>query len=532
MPLELSQRMPGSGPSSLQSHHLWWLLLFTLLPLAPLASAAEARPAINVLLFFDTEDYLSPGDDDATLRLCQLLTAKNIRATFKIVGEKARVLEQRGRQDVISALKRHDIGYHSNLHSVHPTPTEYLAECGWLDGIAEFICREGGGAADVRRIFGLETLSCYGQPGSSWGPQAIAALPAIGIAPHGVPCYVDVGKQIGLNQRPFWYAGALNVYGMGSNFTRLKLHDPAAVEPARQKFAEIAGRLSREGGGLMSSYYHPCEWIHKEFWDAFNFSHGANPPRENWKAPPQRSAAETDAAFRLFSDYLDSVLTIPGIRWITASDLPLLYPDRTRTEGAPSGDLDQITERIGSSRRQGLDIISIGPRSYSLADQFELLTDAIHETGAGHRLIFPLKTSGLMGPDAKPPMSNDAATNITGFALRDTIREVYQFLATQHRIPARVFIGARAVAPADFLLALAHAWDFHRRTGKLPSSETIPLGEHACIIPEKQAASDTPDLFGGWIIHRAGFQAPALMEQARLQTWTLKPALQAPPAEQ
>src|SRR5262249_49502860 len=157
---------------------------------------------------------LSPADDDATLRLAEMLTQRGIRATFKLVGEKARVLEKRGRNDVIAALQKHAIGYHANFHSVHPTPTEYLAECGLLDGVEEFVRREGGGAADVRRIFGVPTLACYGQPGSSWGAQAIVALPHIGVAPHGVPCYVDEGNHVGLNHQPFWYAGALVVYNM------------------------------------------------------------------------------------------------------------------------------------------------------------------------------------------------------------------------------------------------------------------------------------------------------------------------------
>src|SRR5438128_402699 len=156
------------------------LLCFFLTVVVPLVRAETARPEIDVILWFDTEDYLLPADDDATLRLCQLLTARGIRATFKLVGEKARVLEKRGRRDVIGALQKHDIGYHANFHSVHPTPSEYLAECGLLDGVAEFVRREGGGAADVRRIFGVSTLSCYGQPGSSWAAQAIAALPQVG----------------------------------------------------------------------------------------------------------------------------------------------------------------------------------------------------------------------------------------------------------------------------------------------------------------------------------------------------------------
>src|SRR5882724_5746096 len=156
------------------------------LVLGRMAAAAETQASgrVDVILWFDTEDYLLPADADAAKRLAQMLSERNIRATFKLVGEKARVLEQRGRSDVIATLKKHDIGYHANFHSVHPTPSEYLAECGLLAGVAEFVRREGGGAADVRRIFGVKTLVCYGQPGSSWAPQAIAALKEIGVVPR------------------------------------------------------------------------------------------------------------------------------------------------------------------------------------------------------------------------------------------------------------------------------------------------------------------------------------------------------------
>ena len=42
-----------------------------------------------------------------------------------------------------------------------------------------------------------------------------------------------------------------------------------------------------------------------------------------------------------------------------------------------------------------------------------------------------------------------------------------------------------------------------------------------------QLAKDTPGLFGGWIIHPENFSAPKAVEQARLQAWTLKPAMPA-----
>ena len=485
---------------------------------------ADEKPTVDVILWFDTEDYLLPADDDAAKRLAEMLTQRNIRATFKVVGEKARVLERRGRGDVIDALKKHDIGYHSDFHSVHPTPSEYLADCDLIEGMSEFVRREGPGAADVRRIFGVETLSCYGQPGSSWGSQTIAALKEIGVAPHGVPCYVDEGSHVGLNEKPFWYAGGLIVYHMGRNYTRMELHDPAAVVPAKQKVSEIAARLQAEGGGLISIFYHPCEWVHREFWDGVNFRRGANPPREQWKPPPQRTPAETEAAFQRFGEYIDHIRAIPGVRFVTASDLPLLYPDPARTVGASQADVDEIAKRLSGNSTSGVDFEIIGNTAYSAADQFELLAISVSELIEGRQPAFPLKAKGLLGADSPPPASRDSG-QLDWFAFRSAARDVRDFIRVNRRVPSRVFIGPDAVPPADFLVALASVYDFQRRNGKLPVQEGVPLGRNIELLPARHVAQDSPDLFGGWIIHKEGFRAPKILEVARLQAWTLKPAI-------
>ena len=493
----------------------------------PCSQAAEqtGQPRIDVVLWFDTEDYLLPADDDAAKRLAEMLTERGIRATFKIVGEKARTLERRGRHDVIAALKKHAIGYHANFHSVHPTPSEYLAECGLLDGVAEFVRREGDGAADVRRIFGVATLACYGQPGSSWGAQAVAGLKPIGVAPAGVPCYVDEGTHVGLDQKPFWYAGALNVYHMGANYTRMELHDPAAVEPAKKKVAAIAERLRREdGGGLISIFYHPCEWVHQQFWDGVNFARGQNPPREEWKPPPQRPAEETEAAFRRFAEYIDHIRALPGIRFVTASDLPSIYPDLVRSEGASAEDLTELARRILNRGTNGLDFQVIGGKSYSVADQFELLTMAVGRLIDGQRLEFPLTAKGLFGPDNPPPAAGEER-RLAWPAFRAAALDARDFIQRERRIPARVFIGPDAVPPADFLAALASAYDSHRKNGKFPLSDGIALARNVAVVPQRHVAPDTPELFGGWVIHKAGFRAPKILEVARLQAWTLKPAM-------
>src|SRR5271169_1621036 len=125
---------------------------------------------VYVLLWFDTEDYILPQSDDVAKRLAVFLTQQGVPATFKVVGEKARVLRQRQRQDVISALAQHEIGYHSNTHSQHPTVAEYESNLDWDAGVEEFTRRERPGFNDVARVF-RKTPTAYGQPGASWAPQ-------------------------------------------------------------------------------------------------------------------------------------------------------------------------------------------------------------------------------------------------------------------------------------------------------------------------------------------------------------------------
>ena len=511
-------------------------LLFAAVLTCAAVLADTARPPqspdagrIDVILWFDTEDYLLPASDDAAKRVAELLTERGIHGTFKVVGEKARTLERRGRRDVIKALRRHTIAYHSDLHSVHPTPAEYLADCGLLDGMDEFVRREGRGAADVRRIFRVDTLACYGQPGSSWAPQAVAALPRIGVAPHGVPCYVDEGSHVGLDHQPFWFAGALNVYDMAENCTRVDLHDPADAGPARERFQSIATRLRREhGGGLVSIYYHPCEWVHRQFWDGVNFARGANPPREAWTQPPQRPPAETDAAFRQFAAYVDFLQSFPGVHFVTAADLPGLYPDLLRREGATRADLDELAGRITTPGAAGLDFQSIGERSFSLADQLALLSEAVGGWQQQREPQFPIRPPVLLGPDRQPPPTR-AESAVDWTAFQAATMDLLNFIHRQHRIPARVFLGAEPVPPGDFLFAVATAYQRHRRDGSFPNDIRVTLGHDLELLPARRVAADQPGVYGDWIIHPAGFRAPQLLALARLQAWTLKPALRAVP---
>jgi hypothetical protein len=107
------------------------------------------------------------------------------------------------------------------------------------------------------------------------------------------------------------------------------------------------------------------------------------------------------------------------------------------------------------------------------------------------------------------------------------IRDVRDFIRVQHRVPARVFIGPDPVAPADFLVGAARVWKAYRADGKLPTNGKVRLGNGTEVLTARHVAKSSPGLFGGWIIHKEGFEAPKVMEIARLQAWSFKPAIAA-----
>jgi hypothetical protein len=484
------------------------------LVLAWLNAAAQGGTApVYVTLWFDTEDYILPQDDDAAKRLAEMLTGLGVRATFKVVGEKARVLEARGRRDVIAALKRHDIGYHSDTHSQQPTIAVYLQHAGWEDGRAEFSRRESQGARDVARIFGM-TPSAYGQPGSAWAPQAYPALRDMGI-----DMYLDEADHVGLDDQPFYYGGMLNVFKMRSNLARMELSGGQSLANGKSRFAGAYEQLRSRGGGTISIYYHPNEWVHTEFWDALNFRRGANPARVDWKVPGTRPAAETAQAFRDFEEYVRFIKAQPGVRFVTATELKQIYRDTAATREFRADDLLGIARYV----QQEITFQRSADYALSAADQFALLTTAMDGFVAHNRMPATVRTAALDGP-SRIYASSSGGTPARSFpweAFARSIRDTAEFCRTSRRIPDEIWVGAESLAPADYLATLARALEQVSTSGRVPDKV---LRREGRFTADRYVAEDNPSLWG-WIIFPEGFHAPRIMELARLQAWTLKPAI-------
>ena len=237
---------------------------------------------MNITFLLDVEDFVSPEADDIAKIVADLLTEEGVPATLCVVGERARQWRDRQRSDVIAAIGRHDVGFHTDLHSIHPTIAEYLADCDWQDGVVEATRREEPGVWAIRDVFG-SLPSCWAGPGLSWAPQIHEAMlqlgvPAVVYSPTRVP-RGDIHR----------FCGILT-YPRGRAMPDAHYHETPVWE---RHLAELrAGLRDDQRAGIEWTQVflgHPSRILHEEFWDTPNFGAGRNPPPDNWVLPRRKS---------------------------------------------------------------------------------------------------------------------------------------------------------------------------------------------------------------------------------------------------
>src|SRR5437588_10762457 len=466
----------------------------------------RTQSKLYVVLWFDTEDYILPQSDDAAKRLATFLTEQGIQATFKVVGEKARALERRHRTDVIAALQKHAIGYHANTHSQHPTPAEYESLLNWDTGAAEFTRRERPGYDDVQRIFKQQPC-CYGQPGNSWAPQAFPSL-----ASWGVGLYLDEAAHVGLNGQPFYYGGLLNIFNTKEG-PQLRPNDEwTNIEESKTKFRQFYEQMSSNGGGLISLYFHPCEFIHSQFWD-MNFARGANPPRDQWQSYPLRPLDSRERAFSYFEQLIHYMKSFSQVQFITGPQATRLYADGARGHRFSASELAEISRQVESEVNfQVREAYTISP-----AEVMTLVAEQMAaKLGPEASAALPFTVYGPSLPWPRPTES----VQVPWPQFERSVHDLHRFIQRNHQIPNAVWLGSKPVAPEVFLVAMSKIASKAANHGAPPEKVTVAPAQ---LATEKYVARDSPEIWL-WPIFPPGFHSEHLMELASLQAWTLKPA--------
>ncbi len=272
-----------------------------------------------------------------------------------------------------------------------------------------------------------------------------------------------------------------------------------------------------EGGGVVSIVYHPCEFVHKGFWDGANFRKGANPPREQWKLPLAKTAEESRVAYQVLENYVRFMKRFPEVRFITASQAAKLYRDRAKYTLFTQAQL----KTIASAVTEGVTFQKHGKVTLAASEVFQMLNGALAAHGETGKLPDSVRCQGTpLGPTGTVTPLGEAV--ITDWSqLKRTSADVADYLRKQGRVPSAVWLGSQAVPPEAYLNAVAQVM-LLLLEGKEPP-RTIEV-KPAKLAAAAHVSADDPKLWT-WVIFPPGFRAPAMMELAKLQAWTIKPAL-------
>jgi hypothetical protein len=464
-----------------------------------------------VYICFDVEDIVHPDSDDIPRDIAGMLANDGIIASMYVVGEKARLWEQRGRTDVIGAVRYHDVGLHTDHHSVHPTVSEYLADKGWADGVAEALRQEGPGAHDLARIFGVYP-STWATSGSSWAPQIPAATRRMGLASN-IYSHVRAGET-----GACWFAGQLcfpeflvipggeDTYCDDSMF---EAHLPALLEQV-----EKVRRRGLACVGLFGA--HPTRLRYTAFWDSLNFSHGRNTAPPDYRYAPRRSDETYATALRNLRRAVLAVRELPGVKLTSPRAFPALF-------GPESGPVTWIGVRELAQETMDSKEIAVESPQASPAQGLDLMARAVVKLASGGARPDYLMRRTVLGPVEIPPTLR-SPISVSEIALLELCRELVVHVDNTRHLPAALPIDGAKIGPGPLLRAVASTF-LNRVEGVTSHQITLNPGWDEPAAAPDLAEDAIYRRLPNWSPHAPDLRLDQLALHTRLQSWSLKPAI-------
>ncbi len=238
--------------------------------------------------------------------------------------------------------------------------------------------------------------------------------------------------HVGVNEQPFWYGGLLHIFNMGRFQMRAQFGGKEPQSGSFERFDRAAAELQSHGGGVISIYYHPTEFVTTEFWDAVNFAKGANTERDHWQRPRRRTPEDAERCFGILHDYVTHAKTVPGVRFVTARELLQLYG------GSAPPQLDRARMAAHLAARQTF--LETPEGTLSAADMLLALLGMAPQV--------------VDGP-ATRIASNYHLPSIPRPAFERAKADTVSFIRTNQRLPAEVWIGSEKLSLGDFAATLS-----------------------------------------------------------------------------
>ncbi len=432
-----------------------------------------------IVFSYDVEDYVNPEGANGILRSAEILRAAGVRGCFNIVSRLAEALVSWGRQDVIEALKHHELELHSLGHSYHPTINEYTDIADFKTAMAEFLRQENLGRDIVSNIFDVCDFPAACPPGTS-----VSYVAHYGYAEMGIPIYTGDLLIDEVRCRPVTNC---NIASLFYN----QAMDTFLTENTREELEAYLDAASKKEVYVL--YHHPQMSIYSEFWDAVNFR-GKNTPPEQWKPCAKRPGSETELFYENFAWIVDKIKADHRFKIVTYSELAEIYC---------SGERFITPEQLPDLKQQICEYFFpvTSPDSYCISDialacRDFLLGSSKHKCG---------KVYGFL----ETPLAVSEAVTVTKAEIIASAAQIGDGF-----LPASIQVGSQQIGPGDWLRA---------------ALEILCGGENAVITPadwqidmSQFPATRDQNLVNTWIAHSPDFKDEYLSRRIRLQSWTYR----------
>ena len=300
--------------------------------------------------------------------------------------------------------------------------------------------------------------------------------------------YLDAGSHVGLDGKPCYYDGVLNLYQPRSHpADRLDRPQGGAAGrgPFHQRPQGAAGRGRRHCQHLLSPLrIRPQGVLGRRQFRARAPTRRARSGSCRLKSRRRRRKSPT----RAFETWIRFIKRFPEVQFITASEAAKLYRDRARgrkfTFDGPQ------SHRGGGRRRDQLSemqrLFAVRFRGVRFAQRVRRGTrrraDAGQSRSEGDRRSVRPEFAGV---------ADGTTTDWSQFSR--TAADVADFVRKQHRVPGTVWLGSKPVSPEAYLRALA-AVALDLMDGKQPP-ETIEM-KPTKLKAAEDVSDDDPKAMG------------------------------------
>jgi hypothetical protein len=475
---------------------------------------------MDVLIVIGDQDTYHEAEPDVVsspIWLADILAQEGLTGLFVLQARRAEILAEQQRTDVIHAIRRHEIGLHGR--DVHPNIPEVVEGLAWTEGVAALEATEGRELHVLGQVFDADPV-CLSEHRNQSAPQVFRVAHNLGVP------YLFGNPAAPRRYSLSWYAGALNVpfnspvpdflsffpavfddvlhddEAFGLLFGRLRDHVERCLEvglPHLTVFVCHPERLCYDG---------PLElWL---YGNGVNHGRAAVPPT----VETRRSRVQIERALANFRSLVCYLRDTPGLEPMTVRDTVRRYGQQAARISRAA--LIDIAKQAVAQRQ-----IVIGETA-SAAESLLGFAESLALLGNDRRLPETVVRHDVLGPLDVPPLAPEVPS-LSTTQLTILARSLLHAAKETGHLPAELSVDGHRIGLGSLYGAFAEAYLVVETgtldpTGRVAATLWPRYPALGVALGERQRLCEEDPLV------RPGLSTDTLARNARLQTWTLKPA--------